>query len=82
MFKKKLRKINKNVKIKFFFTVYPKIKKIIKANKEKDVKIKKVKRPSKSPYSFPLAVSAVIYQRSLVFCIISKRLPKIRQPEA
>ena len=30
MFKKKLRKINKNVKIKFFFTVYPKIKKIVK----------------------------------------------------
>ena len=46
MFKKKLRKINQNVKIKFFFTVYPKIKKIVKANTLKDIKIKKEVRIS------------------------------------
>ena len=65
MFKKKLRKINKNVKIKFFFTVYPKIKKIIKANTLKDIKIKKIKFKNFLPYKIYEIKNARIYTDKL-----------------
>ena len=65
MFKKKLRKINKNVKIKFFFTVYPKIKKIVKANTLKDIKIKKVKFKNFLPYKIYEIKNARIYTDKL-----------------
>jgi len=65
MFKKKLRKINKNIKIKFFFTVYPKIKKIVKANTLKDIKIKKVKFKNFLPYKIYEIKNARIYTDKL-----------------
>lgn len=51
MLKKKLRKIIKDNKIKFFFKFYPKIKNIVSANTIKDIKIKKVKFKNFPPYN-------------------------------